>query len=78
MQMGRKAKDETHRHNHLKFMVGFNGSIPEKVKFYDQATDAADDVPLKEVIFKMAFPVKTLPFLTEDSKVVKPLKNLPR
>ena len=58
MQMGRKSKDETHRYNHLKFTVGFNGSIPEKVKFYDQATDAADDVPLKEVILEMAFSSK--------------------
>lgn len=60
MQMGRKAKDETHRYNHLKFTVGFNGIIPEKVKFYDQATDAADDVPLKEIISEIAFSHKDI------------------
>ena len=60
MQMGRKAKDETHRYNHLKFTVGFNGTIPEKIKFYDQATDAADDVPLKEIIGEMALSSKDI------------------
>ena len=42
MQTGRKTKDETHRYNHLKFTVGFNGSIPEIVKFYDQPSDIAE------------------------------------
>lgn len=60
MQMGRKAKNETHRYNHLKFTIGFNGIIPEKIKFYDQATDAADDVPLKEIINDMAFSSKDI------------------
>jgi len=60
MQMGRKSKDETHRYNHLKFTVGFNGVIPEKLKFYDQATDSADDVPLKEIINEMAFSSKDI------------------
>lgn len=60
MQAGRKAKDETHRYNHLKFTIGFNGIIPEKIKFYDQATHAADDVPLKEIIIEMAFSPKDI------------------
>ena len=60
MQMGRKAKDETHRYNHLKFNVGFNGVMPEKIKFCDQATDAADDVPLKEIINEMALSTKDI------------------
>lgn len=60
IKMGRKANDETHRYNHLKFTVGFNGIIPEKIKFYDQATDAADDVPLKEIINEMALSVKDI------------------
>lgn len=60
IKMGRKAKDETHRYNHLKFTVGFNGIIPEKIKFYDQATDAADDVPLKEIISEMALSSKDI------------------
>jgi IS4 transposase len=60
MQMGRKAKDETHRYNHLKFTVEFNGIIPEKIKFYDQATDAADDIPLKEIINEMALSSKDI------------------
>lgn len=60
IKMGRKAKDETHRYNHLKFTVGFNGIIPEKIKFYDQATDAADDVPLKEIINEMALSSKDI------------------
>lgn len=60
MQMGRKAKDEAHRYNHLKFTVGFNGIIPERVKFYDQATDIADDVSLKEIINEMALSSKDI------------------
>ena len=60
MQPGRKAKDETHRYNHLKFTIGFNGIIPEKIKFYDQATHAADDVALKEIINEMAFSSKDI------------------
>jgi Transposase DDE domain len=60
MKAGRKAKDETHRYNHLKFTLGFNGIIPEKIKFYDQATDVADDVPLKEIVNEMAFSPKDI------------------
>jgi Transposase DDE domain len=60
IKMGRKSKDETHRYNHLKFTVGFNGIIPEKIKFYDQATDSADDVPLKEIILEMALSSKDI------------------
>ena len=60
MKMGRKAKNETHRYNHLKFTVGFNGIIPEKIKFYDQATDVADDVSLKEIINEMALSSKDI------------------
>jgi Transposase DDE domain len=60
MQTGRKTKDETHRYNHLKFTVGFNGSIPEIVKFYDQPSDIAEDVPLSEVIKEMVFTPKDI------------------
>lgn len=60
IKMGRKAKDETHRYNHLKFTVGFNGIIPEKIKFYEQDTDAADDVSLKEIINEMALSSKDI------------------
>ena len=60
IKMGRKAKDEMHRYNHLKFTVGFNGIIPEKIKFYDQASDSADDVPLKEIIQEMALSSKDI------------------
>jgi hypothetical protein len=58
MQTGRKSRDETHKYKHLKFTIGYNGHIPEKVKFYDQDTDLSEDVPLSSVIKEMAFSSK--------------------
>jgi hypothetical protein len=58
MQTGRKSKDETHKYNHLKFTVGYNGHIPEKVKFYDQNADLSEDIPLSSLIKDMAFSSK--------------------
>jgi hypothetical protein len=55
MQTGRKTQNETYRYNHLKFTVGFNGSMPEIVKFYDKPSDIGEDLPLSEVIKEMAF-----------------------
>jgi Transposase DDE domain len=58
MQTGRKSRDETHKYKHLKFTIGYNGHIPEKVKFYDQDADLSEDIPLSSVIKSMAFSSK--------------------
>lgn len=58
MQTGRKSKDETHKYNHLKFTIGYNGHISEKIKFYDQDTDLSEDIPLSSVIKDMVFSSK--------------------
>lgn len=58
MQTGRKCKDETHKYKHLKFTIGYNGHIPEKVKFYDQDADLSEDIPLSSVIKDMEFSSK--------------------
>jgi hypothetical protein len=58
MQTGRKSKDETHKYSHLKFTIGYNGHIPEKIKFYHQDTDLSEDIPLSSVIKSMTFSSK--------------------
>ncbi|GAB4049151.1 IS4 family transposase [Spirosoma litoris] len=58
IQLGRKAKDESHRYKHIKFSIGYDGLKPETIRFYDQQTHASDETPLKETIQSLAFSAK--------------------
>lgn len=60
MQTGRKSTNESHKYHHLKFTVGFNGTIAETIRFYDKPNDIAEDIPLSEVIKELAVSSKDI------------------
>jgi Transposase DDE domain len=76
MQTGRKSKDETHKYKHLKFTIGYNGHIPEKIKFYDKDTDLSEDIPLSSVIKSMAFSSKDVAVFDRGLKSRKIFEEL--